>query len=62
MENKNINKTKRSINNAIFGILHILFETLVPFALRTALLNTLGDKYLGINNLFHSILSILSLA
>ena len=62
MANSNVSKTERSIKNALYGILHILFETLVPFLLRTALLNSLGDKYLGINNLFHSILSILSLA
>ena len=35
---------------------------LVPFVIRTIMIKTLGPEYLGLSNLFASILTVLSLA
>ena len=46
----------------IFGTLLKLYQLLVPFAMRTAMIYLLGVQYLGLNGLFTSILSVLNLA
>ena len=43
------------------GMLKML-NILIPFILRSVMLNTLGVQYLGLNGLFRSILSFLNLA
>ena len=55
-------RTKKSIRNVIFAGLFSIVDNIFPFILRTALLKILGDQYLGINNLFHSVLLVLTLA
>ena len=57
-----LEKTKNTINGMIAGIVNQIVNTLLPFALRTVMVYSLGIEYAGINSLFSSILSMLSMA
>ena len=57
-----IQRTKHATRNIFFGIMYRMVATLCPFAMRTILLYVLGVEYLGLNSLFTSLLSFLSLA
>lgn len=57
-----IQRTKNAARNIFWGILFRLVATLCPFIMRTVLLYILGVEYLGLNSLFTSLLSFLSLA
>lgn len=57
-----IQRTKNATRNIFWGILFRLVATLCPFIMRTVLLYILGVEYLGLNSLFTSLLSFLSLA
>ena len=57
-----IERTRNATRNIIFSGLSQLINILVPFAMRSIILHFLGVDYLGLNGLFHSILSILNLA
>ena len=57
-----IERTKNTVRNIIFGSVLKIVNIILPFASRTVILYILGAQYLGINSLFHSILSFLSLA
>ena len=57
-----IQRTKNATRNIFFGIMYRMVATLCPFAMRTILLYVLGVEYLGLNSLFTSLLSFLSLA
>ena len=48
--------------NVSFSILSKIIELILPFIVRTILIKTLGDEYVGLNSLFTSILQVLSLA
>lgn len=56
------NRTQNSVRNIIFGTVDRLVTMLVPFVIRTIMIKTLGPDYLGLSNLFASILTVLSLA
>lgn len=56
-----MSRTLNSKRNIVSGILFKLFATLLPFAIRTAIIYFLGTEYLGVTSLFTSILSVLSL-
>lgn len=56
-----INRTKNSIYNTLWGFIQRFVSLLGPFAVRTVLIYKLSAEYSGLNNLFSSILSILSL-
>lgn len=56
-----MSRTLNSKRNIVSGILFKLFATLLPFAIRTAIIYSLGTEYLGVTSLFTSILSVLSL-
>lgn len=56
------NRTKRSAVNIVFAILNKIVVLLLPFAVRTVMIYTLGIQYLGLDSLFVSILSMLSLS
>ena len=56
------NRTHNAIRNIIFAIINNLVTLLVPFAIRTIMLKTLGPAYLGLSNLFTSVVTVLSLA
>lgn len=57
-----IERIKNTKRNIVFqGILKV-YQILIPFVMRTAVIYTLGAQYLGLNSLFYSILNVLNLA
>lgn len=57
-----LERTKNAKRNIIFGTILKIYQILIPFLMRTALVYYLSVEYLGINSLFSSILSVLNLA
>ena len=57
-----IDRTKNSTRNIAFGILLKLYQSVVPFLMRTVMIHLMGVQYLGLNSLFTSILQVLNLA
>lgn len=57
-----LDRTKNAIRNFFWGIINRVITLLLPFIARTIIINSLGAEYLGLNNLFTSILNVLSLA
>lgn len=57
-----VNRTKRSIANIGFSIVNRIVAMLLPFAVRTVIIYTIGIVYLGLDSLFTSVLSVLSLS
>lgn len=55
-------RTFNAVRNMIFGVLLKLFQTVIPFLMRTVMIYFLGIEYLGLNGLFVSVLQILNLA
>ena len=55
-------RAKNAKRNILFGVLNRITMILFPFAIRTVMLYILGSEYLGLDSLFSSILSFLSLA
>lgn len=56
-----IDRTKNSVRNIRWGVIQKLVHSLGPFVVRTVLIYVMGAEYAGLNSLFTSILSILSL-
>lgn len=56
------NRTKNAMRNIVFGLLLKLYHLLIPFLMRTVMINLLGVQYLGLNGLFTSVLQVLNLA
>lgn len=56
-----LSKTKNTIKGLISGIFNKLVSLLGPFALRTLIIYYMGINYVGLNGLFSSILTVLSL-
>lgn len=46
----------------MFGIVNKCISIFLPFLIRVIIINVLGKEYLGLNNLFTSILQVLNLA
>lgn len=57
-----IERTKNATKNMIFGTILKIYQIIVPFLMRTAIIYCLGVEYLGLNSLFTSILQVLNLA
>lgn len=57
-----IERTKNAGRNIVFGVILKLYQILMPFFMRTAMIYLLGVNYLGLNSLFTSILQVLNLA
>lgn len=57
-----MNKTKNAMRNIIFGMGLRIYQIIVPFLMRTAMIYFMGIEYLGLNSLFTSILQVLNLA
>ena len=57
-----IERTKNTIKNIKAGLFLRVYQMLVPFLMRTAMLYCLGVQYLGLNSLFTSVLQMLNLA
>lgn len=62
LKNMKIEKTKNASRNIAFGILLKVYQILLPFAMRTIMMYTIGVEYLGLNSLFTSVLQVLNLA
>lgn len=56
------NRTQNASRNIFFGVVQRLYQLIVPFVMRTAMIYWLGVEYLGLDALFTSILSVLNLA
>ena len=57
-----IQRTKNAARNIVFDGMLTLFNMLIPFVIRSFILNCLGAEYLGLSGLFRSILQFLALA
>lgn len=58
MESRTLNASR----NIIFGVLLKIYQTLLPFVIRTVMIYYLGMEYVGLNSLFTSVLQVLNLA
>ena len=56
------NRSKNSFINILSGIFNKAVNMILPFAVRTVIIQVLGVEYLGLNSLFTSILQILNIA
>lgn len=57
-----IERTKNALRNIFFGVILKIYQILVPFLMRTAMIYLMGVQYLGLNGLFTSVLQVLNLA
>ena len=57
-----IERTKNATRNIIFGVMLQIYQIIVPFLMRTAMIYLMGVQYLGLNSLFTSVLQVLNLA
>lgn len=57
-----MNRTQNVIRNIRWGIVQRIVGIILPFIVRTILIYSLGASYAGLNGLFTSVLSVLSLA
>ena len=57
-----LERGKNASRNMSYGFLLKLYEIVMPFIMRTVIMQQLGAKYLGLNGLFGSILHVLNLA
>lgn len=57
-----IERTKNATRNILFGVVLKVYQIVVPFLMRTAMIYLMGVQYLGLNSLFTSILQVLNLA
>ena len=57
-----MNRTRSSTKNIIAGLANRLVMVLGEFLIRAIMIRTLGSEYLGLSNLFTSILSMLNIA
>lgn len=56
-----IERTKNAFRNIAWGVIEKCASLLIPFITRTVFIKVLGSEYLGLNSLFTSILSVLSI-
>ena len=57
-----IERTKNAARSIMSGLGLRLYQMVVPFLMRTAMIHLMGVEYLGLNSLFSSILHVLNLA
>lgn len=57
-----IERTRNAVRNITAGLVLRLYQTVVPFLLRTVMIRFMGVEYLGLNSLFTSVLHMLNLA
>ena len=57
-----IERRKNAVKNIKAGIILRVYQILVPFFMRTAMIYFMGVEYLGLSSLFTSVLSFLNLA
>ncbi len=56
-----LERTKNATKNILYGTILRMYQTILPFFIRTAFIYTLGVDYLGLNSLFTSIFQVLNL-
>lgn len=56
------NRTANSLRNSVSGMINKWITLLLPFFIRTVIINILGAEYLGLSSLFTSILQVLNLS
>ena len=56
-----IERTKNTLKNIKAGMILRMYQMVVPFLMRTAMIYLMGVQYLGLNTLFVSIIQVLSL-
>lgn len=59
---ENNSRTGKSVNNLLTGILSQIVILVLNFVVRYVFIQKIGYEYLGINSLFTSILTVLSVA
>lgn len=57
-----LERSKNSVRNIIFGTITRIYNLIVPFLMRTAIIYLLGMEYVGLNSLFASLLQVLNMA
>ena len=57
-----LERTKNASRSIFFGIILKIYQMLIPFFMRTAMIYLMGVEYLGLGGLFSSILQVLNLA
>lgn len=57
-----LDRTRNASRNIIFGSVLKIYQILIPFVIRTAMIKFLGMQYVGLNSLFSSVLQVLNLA
>ena len=57
-----IERTKNASRNIAFGLLLKIYQILLPFLIRTAMIYCMGVQYVGLDSLFVSIVQVLNLA
>ena len=57
-----IEKTKNARKGIAAGMLLRLVQCILPFLMRTAMIQIMGVQFLGLNSLFTSVLHVLNLA
>ena len=57
-----IERIKNASKNIVFGMVLKIYQLVIPFIMRTAMIYLLGVQYLGLNSLFMSVLQVLNIA
>lgn len=57
-----IERTRNASRNIVYGTLLKIYQLIIPFVMRTAMIYLMGVQYAGLNGLFSSILQVLNLA
>lgn len=57
-----IERTKNASRNILWGVTEKIITLGLPFVMRTVMIYTLGELYLGLNGLFTSVLQVLNLS
>ncbi len=57
-----LERSKNTARNLLFGTISRIYNLIIPFLMRTAIIYLLGMEYVGLNSLFSSVLSVLNLA
>lgn len=57
-----LNRTKNSLRNSFSGIINKCVNLLMPFIIRTIMIQKLGQEYLGLSSLFTAIIQVLNLS
>lgn len=57
-----IERSENATRNIVFGVVLKIYQMVIPFMMRTAMIYLLGVEYVGLNSLFASVLQVLNIA